>query len=219
MSFEEPPASEPNPRRFGQFSLLTLILLTTTIGVLIPLFTLPQQCAQARLQLSHLLRLETDAFQQPWRQISASRRNVPGSQGFAWEVFVPNGDHFQLAWTTSGLQTDRATNIATNAASLTAGEHVIVIRYLRENEVWLLQTLVDDRVVLEERQPATWNPQLGSYSPSSGIDAVQMPPQAGRCFLHDEVFCMPDREIEEAENSGKAATGLRVWIEKVNAPY
>lgn len=158
MSFDQPSSSESAGPRVGQFSLLTLLLLTTTIGVLLPLVLLPGQCQQVRVEISTLWPLESVARQRPWHQISVARQNVTGSQGFGWQVYIPNGEEFQLAWTTNRPAPSPEATIATAAAPLPPGEHTLVIRYQQQaNETWLIETLVDDQLFcrINNQHPGT----------------------------------------------------------------
>ncbi|TWT31843.1 hypothetical protein [Blastopirellula retiformator] len=212
MNFEEEPTATPRDYRPGQFSLWTLLLLSTAIGTLAAAFQLPQQCYEVDQQRKQLEQLESASLSEPWKMINCQRR-YPGSvPSDDWLIYLPPDHQFQIACST--LRSDSETGLPTSVAPLTPGEHVVAIRYAIADDQWLVQTRVDDQAILEERLPRSWNPQLGEYSPTRQIAGIKAYPNQPYLLLHNEIFYTPDPGIGGGKSSRNSQTGLRVWIEK-----
>lgn len=213
------PSTTPAKPSALRFSLYTLMSATAVFAVWMAYYLTVQETHRMELQLPSLRNLARELYVDDPTWYAAVRPHELSDDDFRWQVYLPPGGKYQLCLADKNFSRYSNPKREKPAPSLVApiesGEHDISLAFEKVEEEWQIQVSVDGQVVMEETQPADWNPGIGSVGGSDISNTRQFSTDVPM-ELFDRVFNIRDDPNNQYSSSAsKSETGLRLWVEKL----
>ena len=194
--------------RLGQFSLLTLLLLATASAVWIGDWRLQKKIAAHKAELPALRNLARELAVGDPTLVSVVSPYPGWPDEYRWDLYIPPEESFRL-----NLQLREIANGSLGTPLLSAeiapGTHHVELKYFEQNDLWPVEVLIDNQIVMSTTMPAHWNLGRGS---SGGNQVGQLETdQKGSVTLFHRRFMVPTSADEATVPEGKC-DGVQLWL-------
>ena len=210
--------SEPTPRGLRwQVSLRTLLLLMVACAVWAAHWSYVRHSDSLERENAKLMPLVRELVVQDLDKAAIVKEHSKWFDEFRWQYYLPEG-RYRLALATRDVGEETTREKSTyprpaTTADLPPGRHVLSLEQVKEGEFWYVRVLVDDQVVMEQREPNEWNSAHGSTG-SSRIDALEQFTFERPIELFRRRFTVPS-ERGGYESPKGPGNGVLVWFERI----
>ena len=203
-------ANQPVPRSRLQFSLLSLLLMATLIGVWVANYRLSDSIARRRSELPALRNYARELIVADPMGFSTVAPHKLWMDDYRWHVYVPSRSAGSiLALQTTNID-DPSMDRPEFQASLPPGRHELQLKYEQVGEAWRIQVLINGDAVIDESLPSEWNSARGSRGGSSIAQLEHF--QTTPIKLFDRRFVNWNRK--GGTTPLETSNGIRLWIAK-----
>ncbi|PHR90944.1 MAG: hypothetical protein COA78_34285 [Blastopirellula sp.] len=207
------PAKSSSPK-WLQFSVLTIMLLTATVGVWVAQIQTTEQTEQMRLEIPNLQKAARELIITDPGQYTAVRHHETWNDDFRWRIYLPEGHQYQLALATEKID-DGILPAPFDTKIMKPGEYELELRYKKQkDDSYRITVLLDEEVIFEQLHPAGWNDNSGSRGASNISDSLQRgldrPLEIMRTRFHVR---------DEKGNSStpkEPSNGIVIWLDTVS---
>ena len=203
-------ATRSTRSRRWQWSLKSVLLLTTFVAVWITYGSFWRQNQQLRQQIQAMQALAPRLEVADPSQIAVLGRPPTWMNEHIWDLYLPQGMRYQLSLATRDID-EEGFAPATSRASISPGRHHLELKQQRTETGWQVQVLLDDATAMEVNEPNDWNPNTGSEGGSNFGASVSLPADQ-RVGLFRRRFS-PARQDGQYKGPQGATTGVQLWIE------
>ncbi len=194
--------------RFGQYSLLTLLLLATASAVWIGDWRVRRKIAAHEAELPSLRNLARELSVGDPQLVSVVSPYAGWPDEYRWDLYIPSETSYRL-----NLQLREIGNggfgTPLHSVEISPGTHRIELKYFEQEEQWPVQVLIDDETVMSATMPAHWYLGRGS---SGGNQVSQLQSDLeGPVKLFRRRFMVPTSSRESIVPDGKC-DGVLLWL-------
>jgi len=199
-----------NPR--FQFGILTALLVMTAFATWTSWFLSKNDAERLARQLPALRNSARELDIVDVDQYAISRLLADWFGELKWRLFLPDSGSYRVCLATEDIDQSGYPE-AEETYELMSGRHNCEFRIKKDSGQYVLEFLVDEKVVLTKIQPTDWNPDRGK-STSGAIGFSQQQPTDQPFQIHRSRFMEPVGEFGAASPQGPS-NGVLIWIEKV----
>ena len=165
-------AASPH-RRFRQFSIRTLLLLTAAIAVWTAFVTNYRQNKFLETRIAAMRPLARELLIEDPHRIAVVKLDELWYDENTWDLYLPPGQ-YRLFLATDEID-DKDLAPVRVSTLLAGGRHRLAFDQQREEAAWRLSVRDDDAEILTVKEPLEWNPARGSSGGGHFSQCAQLP--------------------------------------------
>ncbi len=200
-------------RRFRQFTLRTLLLLTAAIAVWTLYFTNRRHIGLLEARVKVMWPMTHELIVNDPQRIAVVKLDQLWHDENIWKVYLPEG-RYRLCVATRDVDQQGSAPVVKSVA-LDPGQHQLALQQRAEGSVlpvWRVAVICNEAEVISVEEPAEWDPGKGSVGGGLFSECTQLPV--------DEQVVLLRRRFSRPNSAGQSSTpagpteGILLWIER-----
>lgn len=205
-----------------RWSLFTLLLLTTVVATWSAFFRTRHENIRLRgaiqtmqaelriLRIEYLDRVAIMRLPETWYDETKWELAIPSE-----EAVASGGATYKLCLATRDIGEPKKQFPPAAEFILPPGRHQLELKTVREGDVWRVIALLDDQSVIENTEPANWNPGHGGARSGATMEQSFQPRDTSKSVeLYREVFSVaqPNGGFGRPD---QPSYGVLMWLEPI----
>ena len=195
-------------RRYRQFSVRTLLLVTAAIAVWTAYIANERHNRKLNARIAAMRPLAHELAVEDPNRIAVVKLDELWYDENIWDVYLPPGQ-YRLFLATYDIDQDGLAPVRVSAP-LAGGRHRLTLEQRREESGWQVAVTGNDAEILTVKEPPEWDPARGSMGGGQFSNSTQIPADQP-VVLFRRRFSQPTTATQPSTPTGPTA-GVLLWI-------